>query len=668
MTNTSPGGNAYVPGGAIGSTVSAESFGASPSASSSANVASINAALARGGLVTLNTPGTYTIGKSSTALHGSLAYDVCLVIPSNTTFRIGPNVILQTAAGLNNPALIQNSNLAGGNVNIALEGGIYDGNSPNVTRTDGATDFACIHMWFQNIVGLSLEKVTCVNPRAWGIGVGAVVNGTFVKTRFIYTCAVTSNQGGFQVQGGPSSNLVFRDTFGNTYDDLVAFDTDDVTIYPTAMAGPGPISDVLVDGVMSDETGGCLHFIRLLDSTANPITRCIIRNLSGPYLQGAVFIAPAAGKTPAIINVTIDGVKCNPLTGQNPPVGTFHIYSGFDSITITNVDRAYVDASESTKRPVFEIGSGGTAANLKISNVHIADQTTAGANVNLISNASLLGVLEISNVTVTVTQANGSNVLLGSASGGTFGRVLINNIQTIRVKSLFSTAVSVGQGLWASNVYMLNNHAAAFIQNVAAAFPVLALSNVNLDGTQGGASGCINVTGVTGTMRIQMQNCIFSNGANVNLVRSAAEAIRVQSDDTPVPSGILTPARGDIILDSSNNNDPYRYSGSAWEPFSAGGAYTYNAPTTGFSLTIANGIGRLVLDPAGTLATGTVTMPATPADGEEVGISSTQIITALTISGNSGQTMADTISTLGVGGCVTFKWVAAQTKWYRVGN
>lgn len=96
--------------------------------------------------------------------------------------------------------------------------------------------------------------------------------------------------------------------------------------------------------------------------------------------------------------------------------------------------------------------------------------------------------------------------------------------------------------------------------------------------------------------------------------------------------------------------------------------YTYSVPSTGFSITIFNGVRRLLLDPAGTLATGTVTMPSGPIDGDEVGISTTQTITALTVSGNSGQTIADTVTTLGVGGCVTFKWVAQTSKWYRVAN
>ena len=43
-------------------------------------------------------------------------------------------------------------------------------------------------------------------------------------------------------------------------------------------------------------------------------------------------------------------------------------------------------------------------------------------------------------------------------------------------------------------------------------------------------------------------------------------------------------------------------------------AINYQVPTTGFTITLGNNDCNLILEPAGTLATGTVTMPATPSD------------------------------------------------------
>ena len=54
--------------------------------------------------------------------------------------------------------------------------------------------------------------------------------------------------------------------------------------------------------------------------------------------------------------------------------------------------------------------------------------------------------------------------------------------------------------------------------------------------------------------------------------------------------------------------------------------YDYQVLTTAFSYTFAAGTQTLIINPAGTLATGTVTMPAAPADGMVITVESTQII------------------------------------------
>jgi len=92
--------------------------------------------------------------------------------------------------------------------------------------------------------------------------------------------------------------------------------------------------------------------------------------------------------------------------------------------------------------------------------------------------------------------------------------------------------------------------------------------------------------------------------------------------------------------------------------------YDYQAPTTGFSYTFAAGTTVLILQPAGTLATGTITMPAAPADGMTISFSSTQIITALTVSPNTGQSIVGNPTTLLAGGAATFVYRLSNTTWY----
>jgi hypothetical protein len=98
-------------------------------------------------------------------------------------------------------------------------------------------------------------------------------------------------------------------------------------------------------------------------------------------------------------------------------------------------------------------------------------------------------------------------------------------------------------------------------------------------------------------------------------------------------------------------------------------SYSRQKPTTGFSITIGAGVASLILDPTGTLATGTIIMPAAPVDGQEIGIASNQIITSLTVNANTGQTISGTftLATLAANGFARWKYVLADTNWYRVG-
>jgi len=96
--------------------------------------------------------------------------------------------------------------------------------------------------------------------------------------------------------------------------------------------------------------------------------------------------------------------------------------------------------------------------------------------------------------------------------------------------------------------------------------------------------------------------------------------------------------------------------------------YDYQVSTTGFSYTFAAGTTVLVINPAGTLATGTITMPAAPADGMTISFSSTQQITALTVAGNTGQSIVGNPTTMNAGGAVTLVYRLSNTTWYVQAN
>jgi len=89
-------------------------------------------------------------------------------------------------------------------------------------------------------------------------------------------------------------------------------------------------------------------------------------------------------------------------------------------------------------------------------------------------------------------------------------------------------------------------------------------------------------------------------------------------------------------------------------------------PLTAFAITIPANVAVLQLTPAGTLATGTITLPASPYDGQDAFIFSTQTVTALTIAANMGQTINGTaITTIAANTRIGYKYNVANTTWYR---
>lgn len=97
----------------------------------------------------------------------------------------------------------------------------------------------------------------------------------------------------------------------------------------------------------------------------------------------------------------------------------------------------------------------------------------------------------------------------------------------------------------------------------------------------------------------------------------------------------------------------------------------YAAPaSTGFTVPITDSSASawLVLTPSGTLATGTITLPAVTncVESQEVLVSSSQIVTALTINTN-GANIIGAPATIVVGGFFRIRFEPVLKTWYRVG-
>ena len=94
-------------------------------------------------------------------------------------------------------------------------------------------------------------------------------------------------------------------------------------------------------------------------------------------------------------------------------------------------------------------------------------------------------------------------------------------------------------------------------------------------------------------------------------------------------------------------------------------------PTTGFSIGVPTPVSQqqwMLLQPAGTLASGTITLPLntiTP-DGTEVLITSTQIITTLTVALNGASNAFGAPTTLAANGFARLRFVQSQNSWYKI--
>jgi hypothetical protein len=97
----------------------------------------------------------------------------------------------------------------------------------------------------------------------------------------------------------------------------------------------------------------------------------------------------------------------------------------------------------------------------------------------------------------------------------------------------------------------------------------------------------------------------------------------------------------------------------------------YAAPSaTAFNVQLNNDVNSiwLVLTPTGTLAAGTLTLPAVAncVDRQEILVNSTQTVTALTIAGN-GATVTGAPTTIAANGFFRLRFDDVTNTWYRVG-
>jgi len=143
-------------------------------------------------------------------------------------------------------------------------------------------------------------------------------------------------------------------------------------------------------------------------------------------------------------------------------------------------------------------------------------------------------------------------------------------------------------------------------------------------------------------------------------------------------SGISQVSGGDLLpVYVSNNGDARKVSITQLlqyfqqvfaSPTVATNLYT---PGTGFNITVPTPVSQdqwMLLQPAGTLATGTITLPLNTGvpDGTTVLITTTQEITSLTISLNGAAALYGGVSFLGAGTATAIRFYQPTNSWYQI--
>ena len=264
--------------------------------------------------------------------HGIYCISDTLKIRSNTTVIAdhGAKIAMKSASRRKRgDFLLSNADVDAGNVNICIRGGIWDGNntSPENAKPDlmdkGGYSGAVLN--FVNISGLRLENMVIANSVTYYVRMSQVQDFT-IENIDLVSDHFGANQDGIHVGGGVKRGHIRNVralSFGQTNDDMIAFDADDsVERVENLDLVRDAIEDITVENVFAVN---CYTVIRMLSVDAP------IRNIriSGVYAGYRNYVVNGDGarycKTPLfreedrpdgvgrIENVLIEDLTCYPV-------------------------------------------------------------------------------------------------------------------------------------------------------------------------------------------------------------------------------------------------------------------------------------------------------------------------------------------------------------------
>lgn len=400
--------------------------------------------------------------------------------------------------------------------------------------------------------------------------------------------------------------------------------------------------------------------------------------------QGVVLPTALPGRTVTVVNrganallvypafsAAIDALSAN--TAVSVPVNQIFTVEGVTSTQWYTTDAVFVAGSG-----LSVSNAGGTITFTNTGATAIAgtaNQVTASASTGSITLSLPTAITVPGSLTTTTTlTANGvfSEVASSSQAANTSfdGIILINNNVASSSNQMFSPRIRLTAQGWKTNTtagpetvdWIIENDP---VQGATSPHPQLTFSR-QINGGGYLSSFSISDTGISIGNLTDNPTVAFNTTGQTNFSGSVVAGYFKPSGSGLPSLGVYTP--GTNILGFSTT-------GALAGEFDANGnfitlksvadqSYSLQTPVTGFSITIANNISTLLVNPAGPLASGTIIMPATPVDGQNINISTTHSITALTLSPNAGQTVTLPPLTLTAGSGIQYIYNLANTTWY----
>ena len=251
-----------------------------------------------------------------------------LRIGTGQELRLGRETRIRLAPGSNCP-LLANEDWDGGNSNITVSGGIWDGDNmrqwpnpwciqhvgapyatlkelPSDMARPGA-DYHGFLMDFRRVDSFAMKGVTLRNPTTFGFCGSRLSNFSIDDVAFDYETfnPVRACLDGIHLDGGCHHGSI-TNLRGSCWDDTVALNADDEA---HSASNGEPIHNILIDGIVAY---GSHSAVRLLSAGAD-VRDIVIRNVCGTFYRYAVGLTHYFEWEPQRPRGRFDGIRLENL-------------------------------------------------------------------------------------------------------------------------------------------------------------------------------------------------------------------------------------------------------------------------------------------------------------------------------------------------------------------